>query len=95
MSLTNPSPLTYPPPQADGDGKLDIYEIARAFRAMGLPKRDGSKMDVDKQMVRRPISTTTSGGANPCLFCLLPANPGRFDTQPRSSNPSTPTAMAL
>ena len=32
---------------ADGDGKLDIYEIARAFRAMGLPKRDGSKMDMD------------------------------------------------
>ena len=23
---------------ADGDGKLDIYEIARAFRALGLPK---------------------------------------------------------
>merc|ERR1740138_549859 len=37
---------------ADGDGKLDIYEIARAFRAMGLPKRDGSKMDVDKQMFK-------------------------------------------
>merc|ERR1719157_544662 len=32
---------------ADGDGKLDIYEIARAFRAFGLPKRDGSKMDMD------------------------------------------------
>ena len=36
---------------ADGDGKLDIYEIARAFRAMGLPKRDGSKMDMDKVRV--------------------------------------------
>ena len=35
---------------ADGDGKLDIYEIARAFRALGLPKRDGSKMDMDKAM---------------------------------------------
>ena len=33
---------------ADGDGKLDIYEIARAFRAMGLPKRDGTKMEMDK-----------------------------------------------
>ena len=33
---------------ADGDGKLDIYELARAFRALGLPKRDGSKMDMDK-----------------------------------------------
>merc|ERR1740117_1570498 len=37
---------------ADGDGKLDIYEIARAFRAFGLPKRDGSKMDMDKQMFK-------------------------------------------
>ena len=35
---------------ADGDGKLDIYEIARAFRAMGLKKRDGAKMDMDKAM---------------------------------------------
>merc|ERR1711865_816772 len=32
---------------ADGDGKLDIYEIARAFRAIGMPKRDGTKMDMD------------------------------------------------
>merc|ERR1711865_84660 len=37
---------------ADGDGKLDIYEIARAFRAFGLPKRDGSKMDMDKAMFK-------------------------------------------
>ena len=37
---------------ADGDGKLDIYEIARAFRAFGLPKRDGTKMDVDKAMFK-------------------------------------------
>ena len=37
---------------ADGDGKLDIYELARAFRAMGLPKRDGSKMDMDKAMFK-------------------------------------------
>jgi Ca2+-binding EF-hand superfamily protein len=37
---------------ADGDGKLDIYEIARAFRAMGLPKRDGSKMDMDHAMFK-------------------------------------------
>merc|ERR1712028_211829 len=35
---------------ADGDGKLDIYEISRAFRAMGLPKRDGEKMEMDKKM---------------------------------------------
>merc|ERR1719272_1724076 len=32
---------------ADGDGKLDIYEISRAFRAIGMPKRDGTKMDMD------------------------------------------------
>jgi len=37
---------------ADGDGKLDIYELARAFRALGLPKRDGSKMDMDKSMFK-------------------------------------------
>ena len=37
---------------ADGDGKLDIYEIARALRAMGLPKRDGSKMDMDHAMFK-------------------------------------------
>ena len=37
---------------ADGDGKLDIYEIARAFRAMGLPKRDGTKMDMDHKMFK-------------------------------------------
>ena len=32
----------------DGDGKLDLYEIARAFRCLGLPKRNGAKMDMDK-----------------------------------------------
>ena len=37
---------------ADGDGKLDIYELARGFRALGLPKRDGAKMDVDKEMFK-------------------------------------------
>merc|ERR1712196_681765 len=37
---------------ADGDGKLDIYEIARAFRALGLPKRDGTKMEMDKAMFK-------------------------------------------
>ena len=37
---------------ADGDGKLDIYEFARAFRAMGLPKRDGTKMEMDKTMFK-------------------------------------------
>ena len=37
---------------ADGDSKLDIYELARAFRALGLPKRDGEKMDVDKAMFK-------------------------------------------
>jgi len=36
----------------DGDGKLDIYEIARAFRAMGLPKRDGEKMEMDHAMFK-------------------------------------------
>ena len=37
---------------ADGDGKLDIYEIARSFRALGLEKRDGEKADMDKAMFK-------------------------------------------
>ena len=37
---------------ADGDSKLDIYELARAFRAIGLEKRSGEKMDVDKAMFK-------------------------------------------
>ena len=44
---------------ADGDGKLDIYEIARVFRALGLPKRDGSKMDMDKVSMQRVSSHTS------------------------------------
>ena len=32
---------------ADGDGKLDIHEFARAFRALGLKKRSGEKLDMD------------------------------------------------
>ena len=35
----------------NGDGKLDIYEIARAFRAIGLTKRAGEKSDMDKAML--------------------------------------------
>ena len=35
----------------EGKGRLDIYTIARAFRAMGLPKRDGAKMEMDKAML--------------------------------------------
>jgi len=36
----------------EGKGRLDIYTIARAFRAMGLPKRDGEKMEMDKAMFK-------------------------------------------
>jgi len=36
----------------EGKGRLDIYTIARAFRAMGLPKRDGAKMEMDKAMFK-------------------------------------------
>ena len=58
---------------ADGDGKLDIYEIARAFRALGLPKRDGSKMDMDKAMFKsfdvnndgQPLSLTQTPYPSP------------------------------
>ena len=37
-------------PASDGDGVLDIGEFKRAFRAIGLKKRDGSKYDVDQEM---------------------------------------------
>jgi hypothetical protein len=51
---------------ADGDGKLDIYEIARAFRAIGLTKRSGEKSDMDKAMLcvhwRRARSQTPRNG---------------------------------
>jgi hypothetical protein len=32
---------------ADKDGVLDMRELRRAFRAMGLKKRDGAKYDLD------------------------------------------------
>ena len=31
----------------DGDGVLDMRELKRAFRALGLKKRDGEKYDLD------------------------------------------------
>jgi len=34
----------------DGDGTMDIGEFQRAFRAIGLKKRDGSKYEVDQEM---------------------------------------------
>ena len=37
---------------ADGDGKLTLREFMRAFRALGLPKRDGSKVAVDEAMFK-------------------------------------------
>merc|ERR1711959_213308 len=37
---------------SDGDGKLSIHEFARAFRALGLPKRDGEKMEMDQAMFK-------------------------------------------
>ena len=49
----------FAPFDADGDSKLDIYELARAFRAMGLPKRDGSKMEMDKS-VSQPLPQWTA-----------------------------------
>ena len=36
----------------DGDGSLTMNEFKRAFRALGLKKRDGSKMEVDEKMFR-------------------------------------------
>ena len=34
----------------DSDGTIDIGELQRAFRALGLKKRDGHKFDVDQAM---------------------------------------------
>jgi len=36
----------------DNDGKIEFKEFMRAFRALGLPKRDGSKMEVDQAMFK-------------------------------------------
>ena len=41
----------------DGDGKLTINELARAFRALGLKKRDGAKLEMDQ--ASSPRSTRT------------------------------------
>lgn len=40
------------------DGLLNMLELQRAFRALGLPRRDGAKLEVDMQMFR---SFDTSG----------------------------------
>ena len=36
----------------DGDGKLEMREFMRAFRALGLEKRTGEKMTVDEGMFK-------------------------------------------
>ena len=50
----------FAPFDSDGDGKLDIYELARAFRALGMPKRDGTKMEMDKAMFNAQRRSRTS-----------------------------------
>ena len=51
---------------SDNDGVLDFREFQRAFRALGLKKRDGSKYDVDIEMfkvrARAPPSRTSARG---------------------------------
>ena len=37
---------------SDGDGELEFREFQRAFRAIGLKKRDGTKYDVDIEMFK-------------------------------------------
>ena len=49
---------------ADGDGKLDIHELARAFRALGLPKRDGDKLQMDQAMFKS-FDTNGDGFCSP------------------------------
>ena len=36
----------------DGDGVLDMSEFQRAFRALGLKKRSGAKMEIDGAMFK-------------------------------------------
>jgi Ca2+-binding EF-hand superfamily protein len=36
----------------DGDGKLEMREFMRAFRALGLEKRSGEKMEIDQAMFK-------------------------------------------
>ena len=47
-----------------GDGELDFREFQRAFRALGLKKRDGTKHEVDMEMFK---SFDTNGGAWPSV----------------------------
>ena len=45
---------------SDGDGELDFREFQRAFRAIGLKKRDGTKYDVDIEVMGPRLSFTSS-----------------------------------
>ena len=45
------------------DGVLTMVELQRAFRAMGLPKRDGTKLDMDMRMFRM-LDTNGDGRIN-------------------------------
>ena len=86
---------------ADGDGKLDIYEIARAFRAIGLTKRSGEKSDMDKAMLcvpwrRRARSRTrerTTAAPLPSSSSSHPSLSAGLQLNPRPSRP-TPLSAA-
>ena len=43
-----------------GDGYLTMMELMRAFRAIGLPNREGTKLEVDQKMFRM-LDTNESG----------------------------------
>ena len=84
---------------ADGDGKLDIYEIARAFRAIGLTKRAGEKADMDKAMLCvSPRGEHNTEKPTPSRICLqlTPAHSSIWVPPPPASaaSPSTRTATA-
>lgn len=38
---------------SDGSGYLSMGELQRAFRAIGLPKRSGEKLELDAQMFKQ------------------------------------------
>lgn len=67
----------------DGDGYLDIGELRRAFRALGLKKRSGAKMGMDEATFR---SFDTNGDGE---------RPSRRATQPRIGRDVSPRGAPL
>ena len=54
-------------PIASSESLLDIYEIARAFRAIGIGKRTGAKGAIDAKMFQA-FDTNGDGKVTPAEF---------------------------